>query len=360
MTKPKLWAIIMAGGSGERLWPLSRKSHPKQTLRLGKKRSLLQETAERLKGVVPVERTVLVTTANQAEIVRRQIPSIRWEHFLVEPASRNTAAAIGLGTVTILREDPEAVIVVVPADHVIRPAADFHRTIRRAAEVAVDREGLVCLGIKPTYPATGFGYIEPMGERIRPGAYRVRRFLEKPELKVAKRLIRRPRIVWNGGIFCWRGRVIMGAIHQWLPALYNGLEQIRKVLGTPVGNMRLKELYRQVPSISIDVGVLERSRNVWIVPAEFSWDDVGSWNSLGFLHGSDPAGNVVLGSHVGFDTSGSIIVGDPKHVIATVGVKDLIVVQTPDATLICQKTQAQAVRKVVEALNGSPRWKKLL
>jgi len=358
--KSKLWAIIMAGGSGERLWPLSRKSHPKQTLRLGNKRSLLQETAERLKGVVPVERTVVVTTANQAEIVRRQLPSIRLPRFLVEPASRNTAAAIGLGTVTILREDPDAVIVVVPADHVIRPAKKFHRTVRRAAAIAVDREGLVCLGIKPTYPATGFGYIEPMGELINPGAYRVRRFIEKPELKVARRLIRRPRIVWNGGIFCWRGRVIMSAIHQWLPALYNGLEAIRKAAGTPAGNLRLKELYRGLPSISIDVGVLERSRHVWVVPTDFSWDDVGSWNSLGFLHGSDPEGNIVLGSHVGFDTSGSIIVGDPKHVIATVGVKDLIIVQTPDATLICQKTQAQAVRKVVAALGGSARWKRLL
>ena len=360
MSKPKLWAIIMAGGSGERLWPLSRKRHPKQTLRLGNKQSLLQETAERLRGIVPMERVVVVTTANQAEIVRKQLPSVRWQHFLVEPASRNTAAAIGLGTVTILREDPEAVIVVVPADHVIRPAQNFHKTIRRAAEVAVDREGLVCLGIKPTYPATGFGYIEPMGERVPPGAHRVRRFIEKPDLKTANRLIRRPRIVWNGGIFCWKGRVIMRAIHQWLPALYNGLEAIRKAAGTPVGNMRLKELYKQLPSISIDVGVLERSRNVWVVPTDFSWDDVGSWNSLGFLHAGNADGNVVLGSHVGLDTTGSIVVGDPKHMIATVGVKDLIIVQTPDATLVCHKTQAQAVRKVVAALAGSARWKKLL
>lgn len=358
--KQKLWAIIMAGGSGERLWPLSRKSHPKQTLRFGNKRSLLQETAERLKGVVPMERIVVVTTENQAEVVRKQLPSVKWNHFLVEPASRNTAAAIGLGTVTILREDPEAVIVVVPADHVIRPAENFHRTIRRAAVIAVDREGLVCLGIKPTYPATGFGYIEPLGPSVPPGGHRVRRFIEKPELKVAKQLIRRPGMVWNGGIFCWRGRTIMGAIHQWLPALFNGLEEIRKAQGTPVGNMRLKELYKKLPSISIDVGVMERSRNVWVVPTDFNWDDVGSWNSLGFLHGPTQDGNVVLGPHVSFDTNGSIIVGDPKHMIATVGVKDLIVVHTPDATLVCHKTQAQAVRNVVAELKNSAKWKKLL
>lgn len=360
MTKPKLWAIIMAGGSGERLWPLSRKSHPKQTLKLGNKRSLLQETADRLKGVVPVERTIVVTTANQAEIVRKQLPAVKWSHFLVEPAARNTAAAIGLGTVTIMREDPEAVIVTVPADHVIRPAQNFHKTILRAAQIAVDREGLVCLGIKPTYPATGFGYIEPMGELIKPGAYRVKRFIEKPELKVAKQLVRQPRMVWNGGIFCWRGRVILSAIRQWLPALFNGLEQIHKVAGTPAGNLRLQEMYKRLPSISIDVGVMERSRNVWVVPTDFNWDDVGSWNSLGFLHGSDATGNVVLGSHVGFDTTGSIIVGDPKHMIATVGVNDLIVVQTPDATLVCHKNQAQAVRKVVGALAANAKWKRLL
>ncbi len=358
--KPNLWAIIMAGGSGERLWPLSRRSHPKQTLRLGSRRSLLQETADRLRGIVPVERTVVVTTKNQAELVRRQLPSIRLEHFLVEPASRNTAAAVGLGTVTILREDPDAVVVVVPADHVIRPAEKFHRTLRKAAALAIDREGLVCLGIKPTYPATGFGYIEPMGELVPPGGYRVHRFLEKPELKVARRLIRRPRIVWNGGIFCWKGRVIMAAIRQWLPALHKGLDEIRKVLGTPIGNIRLQELYRQLPSISIDVGVLERSRNVWVVPTDFSWDDVGSWNSLAFLHGTDAEGNVVLGSHVGMETNGSIIVGEPGHLIATVGTKDLIVVHTPDATLVCQKTQAQAVRKIVSTLSNSPRWKRLL
>ena len=358
--KPNLWAIIMAGGSGERLWPLSRRSHPKQTLRLGSRRSLLQETAERLRGMVPVERTVVVTTKNQAELVRRQIPSIRLGHFLVEPASRNTAAAVGLGTVTILREDPDAVVVVVPADHVIRPEEKFHRTLRKAAALAIEREGLVCLGIKPTYPATGFGYIEPMGELVRPGGYRVRRFIEKPELKLARRLIRRPRIVWNGGIFCWRGRVIMSAIRQWLPALYGGLDEIRKVLGTPIGNIRLQELYRKLPGISIDVGVLERSRNVWVVPTDFSWDDVGSWNSLAFLHGTDGDGNVVLGSHMGLETNGSIIVGEPGHLIATVGTKDLIGVHTPDATLVCQKTQAQAVRKIVSALSDSARWKRLL
>ena len=358
--KPNVWAIIMAGGSGERLWPLSRRSHPKQTLRLGYQRSLLQVTADRLRGVVPASRTVIVTTRNQAELVRRQLPSIAPRHFWVEPAGRNTAAAIGLGTVAIVKEDPDAVIVVVPADHVIRPVEKFHRTIRRAVDLAVKQHGLVCLGIQPTYPATGFGYIEPMGELIPPGGYRVRRFIEKPQSAMAQRLIRNPKIVWNGGIFCWRAGVILSAIRQWLPALYNGLERIHRGLGTPAGNARLKPLYQSLPSISIDVGVLERSRNVWVVPSDFSWDDVGSWNSLAFLHGTDVQGNVVLGSHLGFETEGSIIVGDSRHLVTTVGVKDLIVVHTPDATLVCHKSQAQAVRKVVLTLRNSAQWKKLL
>lgn len=357
---PRLWALIMAGGSGERLWPLSRRKHPKQTLRLGAKRSLLQETADRLGRLVPVNRTVVVTTKNQAQIVRRQLPKIRPSHLLVEPASRNTAAAIGLGTVAILQEDPEAMILVAPADHVIRSTPEFNRTVRRAVLLALKQEGLVCLGVKPTYPATGFGYIEPMGERILPGGYRVRRFLEKPNLTLARRLIRNPRMVWNSGIFVWRGRVILAAIRQWLPGLYHGLEAIRKNWGLPEGRRRLGDLYRRLPSVSIDVGVLERSRQVWMVPSPFDWDDVGSWNSLAFLHGTDKKGNVVLGSHIGMETTGSILVGRPGHLIATLGVQDLIVVEAPDATLVCHKSQAQEIRKLVAALAASPKWRKCL
>ncbi len=356
----RLWALIMAGGSGERLWPLSRRRHPKQTLRLGYKKSLLQVTADRLRGIVPTRRTVVVTTKNQADVVRRQLPSIRSEHFLVEPASRNTAAAVGLGTLTILREDPEAVIVVAPADHVIRPAEKFHQTIRKAAALAVQREALVCLGVKPSYPATGFGYIEPMGRLVSPGGYQVRRFLEKPDLATAKLLLHKPGIVWNGGIFCWRGRVILSAIRQWLPGLYEGLDAIRRSFGTPAGARRLEEIYRRLPSISIDVGVLERSRHVWFIPADFSWDDVGSWNSLAFLHGTDADGNVVLGHHLGVETLGSIVVGSAGHLVVTVGVRDFVVVHTPDATLICHKTQAQEVRRIVARLAASPRWRRLL
>jgi mannose-1-phosphate guanylyltransferase len=354
-----LWALIMAGGSGERLWPLSRRRHPKQTLRLGTKHSLLQVTAERLKGLVPTQRIVVVTTKNQAQLVRRQLPRIASRHFLVEPASRNTAAAIGLGTVAILQEDPEAVVVVVRADHLIRRAQEFHEMAKKAAALAIHSEGLVCLGIKPTYPATGFGYIEPMGEKVPPGGFRVRRFIEKPQLSKAKKLLRRS-VFWNSGIFCWRGRVILGALRQWLPGLYGGLEAIRRGWGTSEGNRRLGDLYRRLPSISIDVGVLERSRHVWMVPAYFSWDDVGSWNSLAFLHGSDRQGNVVLGSHVGLDSSGCVVVGDAKRLIATIGVKDLIVVAAPDALLVCHKAQAQEVRKVVAHMATSKNLRKYL
>jgi len=356
----KLWALIMAGGSGERLWPLSRRRHPKQTLRLGAKHSLLQVAADRLKGLVPDGRILVVTTQNQAAIVRRQLPRVTPRHFLVEPASRNTAAAVGLGTLAILREDPEAVVVVMPADHIIRPISQFQRKVKQAAALAVEREGLVCLGIKPTYPATGYGYIEPMGGLIPPGGYRVRQFLEKPTLSVAQQLIRRPGMVWNSGIFCWRGRTILAAIRQWLPGLSEGLEQIRKVWGTPTGNRRLGQLYRQLPSISIDVGVLERSRHVWVVPADFSWDDVGSWNSLAFLHQADRDRNVVLGRHVGLETSGSVIVGQDRHLVATLGVKDLIIVQAPDATLVCHKSQAQGVRKLVALMTDSDALRKYL
>ena len=355
-----LWALVMAGGSGERLWPLSRRRHPKQTLKLGYKRSLLQAAVDRLNGLVPPSRILVVTTENQAGLVRRQLPQILPDQLLVEPASRNTAAAVGLGTLAILKKDPEAVVVVTPADHVIRPTLKFHRTVRKGAELAVRQEGLVCLGIKPTYPATGFGYIAPVGKALPPGGYRVRRFLEKPTLPVAERLIRRRGIVWNSGIFCWKGRLIMGAIRQWLPGLWGGLEQIHRVWATPEGKRRLGQLYRGLPSISIDVGILERSRHVWMVPAEFSWDDVGSWNSLAFLHGADRQGNVVLGSHMGLETEGCVVVTEGRRLVATLGVKDLIVVQAPDATLVCHKTQAQAVRKLVALMVGSEKLRRYL
>ncbi|PIQ82675.1 MAG: mannose-1-phosphate guanylyltransferase [Candidatus Omnitrophica bacterium CG11_big_fil_rev_8_21_14_0_20_64_10] len=364
----RLWTVIMAGGSGERLWPLSRKSHPKQTLKLGARRTLLQVTAERLKRICPINRTVVVTTRNQAELIARQLPRLPKRHLLVEPASRNTAAAVGLGTLAILREDPEAVILVAPADHIIEPASAFYRTVRTAVALATKQEGLVCLGIKPSYPATGFGYIEPIQRRVPPGGFQVKRFLEKPDVVTARKLIRRPGMSWNSGIFCWQGAVIMEEIRLWLPRLYAGLTAIDRVLGSAGGaglnaprvQGRLNQLYRGLPSISIDVGVLERSRRVWMVPARFLWDDVGSWNSLGILHGRDADGNIVVGSHLGISTENSIVVGAPGHLIATAGLRDLVIVQTPDATLVCHKAQAQGVRKLVAAMAASAKLRKYL
>ena len=356
----KLWALVMAGGTGERLWPLSRRKHPKQTLRFGTSHSLLQVTVERLQKMIPAQRIVVVTTKRQEKIIRKQLPHLPKHHILLEPASRNTAAAIGLGTIAILKEDPQAVIVVSPADHVIRPQRRFEETVRKAVELAVSREGLVCIGIKPTYPATGYGYIEPTGKEISPGGYRVQRFLEKPEFKMAQRLIRRPKMVWNSGIFCWKGDVILSAIRQWLPRLYGGLIAMGEAWGRPGADKRLGDLYARLPSISIDVGVLERSRHVWVVPTDFEWDDVGSWNSLAFLHAKDSQGNVALGSHVGYQTDGSILVGQKNHLIATLGLKDLIVVQTKDATLVCHKSHAQDVRRIVAHLSASPKLRRYL
>ncbi len=347
--KSNLWVMIMAGGSGERLWPLSRRSRPKQTLTLGYKKSLLQATAQRLKPLVPVRRMVVVTTRPQAAVIRRQLPEILPAHFLVEPAARNTAAAIALGTAAILREDPEAVILVLPADHVISPDSKFHAVVRKAAAVAVKKEGLVCLGIAPSYPATGYGYIEPKGSKVSPGAYRVKRFIEKPNLARARKLIQKKGIAWNGGIFCWKGRVVMDEIRRHLPALA-GLRN----------GKQLKAIYRKLPSVSIDVGVMERARNVWMIPADFEWNDIGSWSSVGALHLCDAAGNLALGAHLGIETSGTVIITDESHLVATIGVKDLIVVRTPDATLVCHKDHAQSVKKIVAALAAHPHRRKLL
>lgn len=354
-TSQRLWALILAGGSGQRLWPLSRKDRPKQALRLGFRRSLLQATADRLRGIVPPSRRVVVTTQAQAALIRKQLPDLSRGHLLAEPACRNTAAAIGLGTAAILQEDPDPLILVLPADHVISDRGKFEQAVRRAARLAADREALVCFGIRPTYPATGYGYIEPAGTRLLPAGNRVRRFREKPSLAVAQKLVRDRRMMWNGGIFCWRGRTILEEIQRWLPRLHRGLQEICRLWGSPAGQRRIAALYRRLPSVSIDVGVMERSRNAWVVPAGFSWDDVGSWNSMPFLHEADGDGNVVLGPHVGAETRGSVLIGRPGHLLATVGVEDLVVVHTPDATLVCRKSDAQAVRRIVERLEATPR-----
>ena len=362
-----LVAVVMAGGRGERFWPLSRRQRPKQLLPLDGSSSLIQQAVERVLPLAGPERVLVVTNGEYAGQVRDQLHQIPPDHILVEPIGRNTAACIGLAAVHITTTPgpwpPDPTLVVLPADHVVRDVEGFRRVVRVAARAA-QTHPLVTIGLWPTRPETGYGYIE-LGERLESleghDVYRVSRFVEKPPEALARRFVADGRHLWNSGMFVWRASAILAAIRRHMPSLYAGLEVIARA---PEGGARqaaIARVYQELESISIDYGVLERSSELAVVPAGFGWDDAGSWPSLERLFEPDEEGNVVQGArHVGVDTRRCIIFQSPEpagrpgrpRLVATLGVDDLVVVQTEDVTLVCSKQRAQEVRSLLERLRA--------
>jgi mannose-1-phosphate guanylyltransferase len=353
----EMFAVILAGGSGTRLWPLSRQSRPKQMLRLLGERTMFQLTVDRLLPMFKPEQILVVTGREHAEELMQQAPEIPRENFLVEPVGRNTAPAIGLAALHLRRRDPRACMAVLPADHYIRDEARFRAVLRAAFQVA-ERGFLVTLGIRPTYPATGFGYIE-RGELLgRFGgflAYRVRAFREKPDLATAERFVADGRHSWNSGMFIWRVDRILEEIARHMPELAAGLRELEGTLGTPEEGEVLRRIWPGMPNTSIDYGVMEKAQEVAVIPAEFGWNDIGSWAALLDILAGDDQSNVILGAeHLGLDTSGSLIFGNGR-LVATLGVRDLIIVDTDDVLLVCHRERAQDVRLLVEALKREGR-----
>lgn len=350
-----LYGVIMAGGRGTRFWPLSRERLPKQLLELIGPQTLLRRTLERLKPIIPPERLLIVTGSNHARAIRNHCPDIPRENVLVEPEGRNTAPCIGLAACEIARREAGAAMGVFPADHLIAEEEEFRRTIKAASGLLKDRSrALVTFGMHPTRPATGYGYIK-RGEEVeviggRP-VYAVAAFVEKPDLAAARRYIKSPSYFWNGGIFLWRVETIRRAFESYLPELAEGLEAIDGVLGRRDTARRLKELYPGLPAISIDYGVMEKADAALVVPCDVGWSDVGSWKSLDEVLEVDEEGNVSVGRHLGLETAGSVIFA-PRHLVATIGVEDLIVVVTRDAVLVCPKDRDQDVRRLVEELQS--------
>lgn len=357
-----LHAVIMAGGSGTRFWPQSRKSLPKQLLRLVGERTLIQSAVDRIvstpppltKGEpegVPPERIWIVTNAAQAGETRRQLPELPADNLLVEPCGRNTAPCIGLAAIELLARDPDAVMLVMPADHVIRPDDVFRAAVRQAAQiVARDPAAFVLFGVPPTEPATGFGYIErgsPLDVR---GGYQVQAFKEKPTREVAQQYVAAGTYYWNCGIFVWRADSILQSLARHEPEIHARLQSLAGQIGSPGWTAALAAEFPRMKSISIDYAVLERSSHVTVLEAQFEWDDVGSWQALPRLLGQDADGNTVDGLHVGFDTRGCIIRSDPAHLVATIGLEDFIVVHTPEATLVAKKDDENALRRLVAEL----------
>lgn len=337
-------AVVLAGGSGTRFWPRSRARAPKQLLALGGQRTLLQATVDRLRPLVGARHVWIVTGRAHAAAVRRQVPGLA-ARLVVEPVGRNTAAAIALSALLVARRTPDAVCVVAPSDHVVGDAPALRRALALACRVAERDDTLVTLGIAPTHPETGFGYVLPGGPvgRGLAGARWARGFVEKPALAKARRLVAGGAL-WNAGIFVWRARVILDALRAHLPAVVGPLEAAL----AKGGPRALAAAYRRVPAVSIDHGVLEHAARVAVVPARCGWSDVGSWAALEALWRNGDA-NAVRGRTVMVDSRGCVVDGGTR-LVAVLGVDDLVVVDAPDAILVCAKDRAQDVRLVVAEL----------
>lgn len=348
-----LHAVIMAGGSGTRFWPQSRKKTPKQLLSLAGRRTMIQQTLDRCSAWVSAENSWVVTNAVQADAVREQLPSLPAGNVLVEPAARNTAACVGLAALEILRRDPEGIMFVMPADHVIRTDEAFSRAALRAVSIVQQSpESLVLFGVIPTFPSTGYGYIE-RGTRLNtetPTLFQVQAFREKPQQAVAEQYLRDGRYFWNCGIFCWKAATIMNLLQQYEPELAAGLREIDAAAETPDYPQVLAQKFPLLKSISIDYAVLERAQNVCVLEAPFQWDDVGSWLSLPRLNGSDAQGNTTDGLFAGVDTQGCIVRTSDDHLVATLGLRNLIIVHTPDATLVADAAQSERIKQLLDLL----------
>jgi mannose-1-phosphate guanylyltransferase len=347
-----LHAVVMAGGSGTRFWPQSRAPRPKQFLPLASDQTLLQETVGRVDGWIPPERIWIVTNRVHAAETMRQLPALPSANLLLEPCGRNTAPCVGLAALTALARDPEATLVVMPADHAIRPATVFRTAVEQAVSIVErDSGALVLFGIRPTHPSESYGYIERAEPLLHPpGAFRVASFQEKPDRATAQRYLSAGRHYWNGGIFVWKAATILREIERFEPDIFAGLGRLHGHVGTAEWETRLAEEFPKMKSIAIDRAVLERAGNVAVLEAPFEWDDVGSWHALARLRGTDADGNTIDGPFCGIDSQRLIVQTTPDHLVATIGVSDCIVVHTPDATLVARKDDAESIRKLVEIL----------
>ena len=350
-----LHPVIMAGGSGTRFWPRSRRHRPKQLIRIFGEGSMIQQTVSRLQASFPPESFLVMTNAAQAEEVRRQLPRLTAAQTVAEPAGRDSAACIGLAALILLDQDPDAAMLVLASDQLISPMEEFARCVAEGQRIALQQHALVTFGVKPTAPTEQYGYVRrgerlPPQERDAPPAFRLAQFKEKPSRAQAEEFIRTGEYYWNSGNFVWRAADILEAIRQLLPEIHAGLEKIRPAIGTARQEQVVAREYPLLTRISIDYGVMEKAANAVIVEMSLVWDDVGAWNALSRHHAPDEHGNVVMALHAGIDTGGCILAAEPDHLIATLGVKDLIVVQTPDATLICDRSRAAEVKALVELL----------
>jgi len=350
-----LYAVIMAGGSGTRFWPRSRKNKPKQLLNITGDEILIKKTIELISPIVPASRIKIVTTSLQADSLENTVSQIPKENIIIEPFGKNTAPAIGIAALFIQRDTKDAVMVVLPADHYIEDTKTFQQTIMAGAAQASQGDFIVTIGIPPRGPETGYGYIEAGEVRDKKnGIYAVTSFHEKPDIHTAERFIKRGIFFWNSGIFIARTSSMLKEIEEYLPHNYQGLMKMKASLGTENEQEVINNVYKEMEAISIDYGVIEKSKHVLMIKGNFGWNDVGSWPSAAQYWPKDSKNNAFIGELIGLDSS-ECIVYSPEKPVALLGVKDLVVVEDEDALLVCKKERSQDVKKIVEMLKSKGR-----
>lgn len=353
-----LYPVIMAGGSGTRFWPLSRKARPKQFLPLASKAPLITDTATRLKGLAPARHLFVVCGPAHARAAQKRVPGLPRKHLLVEPVARNTAPAIALAALHVAHEDPEGVMVVLPSDHHVADVAGFRRTLAEAARVA-QAGHLVTLGIRPSRPETGYGYIQ-VGEPLEGGGHAVRAFREKPDVATARAYVSAGDFLWNAGIFLFRADAILAALREHMPEMRKGLDALEQAVGKRTFPAVLGRVFPKLPAQSIDYGVMEKARNIAVLPGDFGWSDVGSFAALPEVRPADANGNVVTGEGAVLVDCRNCVVVTAGRPLALVGLSDVVAVDSGDAVLVLPKERSQDVRKVVEALQADKKRRKFL
>jgi len=357
------YTVILAGGRGERFWPLSRTEHPKQLLHITSDKTMLQETIDRVKDQIPVERTLVVTGENIKKAILEKVSYLKEENLIVEPEMKNTCLAIGLAASHLKKIDPSATMVVLSSDHMIKPEEKLQKILEVGIEIATSGEYLITLGIVPTRAETAYGYIEfsELYNSIEDIlVYQIKEFKEKPNRIVAQQYYYDRRHLWNSGMFIWTASTILKALEKHMPQMFKEIQSYSKQIGTKNQNEAKRKLYQNVKPISIDFAVMEKADNALVIKADLEWDDVGNWLALDRVKQKDRGSNVVVGNAKTINTYETTIVNDSKGIIATLGISDLVIVKTDEIVFVAHKTKVQDVKELLREFTGNKELEKYL